>query len=133
MSDGCNCTCRCPLPRTPDCNDLCDDCWRAWCVGSKEHQPIADRSYMGVYGITSPWVGWLIGRAPELIAEPAGFLQHTEVAPGCPGPYCAQRMVRRPGAWKCYQHDPPHVIRVPIHFPGTPKAKVRLLEEVPTD
>lgn len=130
MSDRCNCACGCAGSNVPDSNDLCRRCWRAWCEGSAKHRPIVDRSYMGVYGLMSPWTGWLIGRAPELVAEPTGFLQRREVAPRCPGVFCSQTMVRRPGAWKCYHHDPPRVIRVPIHLPGTPQARVLHLKEV---
>ncbi len=126
MSDLCACICRCGFFRAADCNDLCESCWRSWCLAEPEHAPVADRSYMGVYGITGVWTGWMMSRgAGHLVAEPASFLQSREVAPECPRFPCPYRMVRRPGAWKCYRHgEEPVVTPIVERVPRSPRVKV---------
>ena len=126
MSELCACICGCADIRAPDCSDLCAECWRAWCVADPKHAPVADSSYMGTYGITGVWAGWLISRgAGHLMAEPAGFFQRAEIAPTCPIHQCSYRMVRRPGAWKCYRHGAePVTIPVPERFPRSPQMRV---------
>ncbi len=121
MNNRCACICSCGDFRARDCSDLCADCWRLWCVASKDHAPIANRSYIGTYGITGVWLAWLMGRAPHLVAEPAGFLMRAEVAPHC---HCGALMVRRPGAWKCYRHEEPVVSSIAERFPRSPQLGV---------
>jgi len=60
---------------------------------------------MAVYGLTGPWTGWLIGRAPHLVAEAASELTRPETPQRCPNQKCRAAMVRRPGAWKCYRRE----------------------------
>lgn len=123
MTISCACICGCADVRARDCNDLCVECWRSWCLANPEHAPIADRSYMGTYGVTGLWLGWLMSRAPHLAAEPAGFLMQREVAPVCR--QCPYRMVRRPGAWKCYRHgEEPVVVVINERFPRSPQVSV---------
>ena len=124
MSEQCACICGCVEARGDDCNDLCAECWRSWCLVDQKHTPVADRSYMGTYGITGVWAGWLISRGVgHLIAEPAGFFQRAESHPVCPE--CEYRMVRRPAAWKCYRHgDDPVVLPITERFPRSPQVRV---------
>ena len=120
----CNCACRCWSSPEPDCDDLCAACWREWCTGSTEHRPAAERSYMAVYGLTGPWTGWLIGRAPHLVAEAASELTRPETPQRCPNQKCRAAMVRRPGAWKCYrreEHEETIAVLVPERFPHSPR------------
>jgi hypothetical protein len=119
----CACRCWCTRARHPDCDTLCETCWREWCQGSQKHAPRADSSYMGTYGLTNIWTGWLISQAPELAAQTPAALRTPEVTPRCPSP-CGWRMIRRPGAWKCYQHDPPVVIPDKLHLPHSPAITV---------
>lgn len=113
------CACRCGDEAEPLADGLCESCWREWCGGSTRHQPIADRSYMGVYGLMGLWTGWLIGQgAGEIVAQPPTYLQRPETPPLCPK--CGERMVRRPSTWKCYRHDEPVVMRADIPLPRSP-------------
>ena len=124
LERSCACKCRCGLTRARDCNDLCAECWSDWCLGSEKHAPVADRSYMGTYGITGAWAGRMMSRgASQLLAEPAAFLQRPEVAPPCPSG-CDNRMVRRLGTWKCYRHPEPVVIQIEDRFPRSPQVSV---------
>lgn len=124
----CACTCCCCRDRLQDGNGLCDRCWTEWCQASTEHAPVADNSYLGTYGITGLWTGWLISRGEgHVVGEGADFLQRYEWAK-CPAPFCEQRMVRRPGAWKCYRHKEPVVVVVPDRLPRSPRVKVPLGE-----
>lgn len=114
----CACRCECAWGAASDCNDLCEGCWRSWCLGSEDHAPLADRSYVGVYGITGVWSGWLLSRgASALLAESATDLQRSEIGPLCG---CGNRMVRRPAAWKCYRHKEPVVVVIEEWLPRSP-------------
>lgn len=126
MNDRCACVCSCGDYRARDCSDLCEPCWRLWCIADGGHGPIADRSYMGTYGITGVWTGWMMScGAGHLVAEPASFLQTREVAPMCPVFGCNNRMLRRPGVWKCYRHgEEPIVIVITEQFPRAPQVSV---------
>jgi hypothetical protein len=122
MNDRCACICSCGDYRARDYSDLCANCWRLWCLAEGGHGPVADRSYMGTYGMTGPWLAWLLNRAPHLVAEPASFLQRRQMAPNC---HCGYPMVARPGAWKCYRHgEEPVVLVVQERFPRSPQASV---------
>lgn len=81
-----------------------------------------DRSYIGTYGITGVWAGWLMSRgASYLLAEPPSSLQRAEVAPIC---RCGNRMVRRPGVWKCYRHAKPIVVVIAERLPRAPQVEL---------
>jgi hypothetical protein len=118
------CACRCGCPRGPAqrCNGLCERCWLEWCQGSETHAPLANSSYMGTYGLGNIWTGWLISKAPELIAETPEALLRPEAARRCPS--CGQQMSRRPGGWKCYRHEPPIVILEEVRLPRSPQIDV---------
>lgn len=45
--------------------------------------PDAGASYLGAYSLANEWVTWLIGRAPELVAEPPSRLSQAESPPRC--------------------------------------------------
>ena len=87
-----------------------------WATGDSCSPP--PRSYMGVYGITNPWAGWLISKAPELVAETSKFLQRPMPSPRCPRGEHA--MVRLPGTWKCYRHEEAVVIEDRPSFSKAP-------------
>jgi hypothetical protein len=118
---GCICKCGCGRERVPDCNNLCERCWRQWCEGSEKHSPIADNSYMGTYGITNPWTGWIMGQAPHLVAETPAMLLRPEAPPRCPE--CGADMHRRIGAWKCYHHEEPVIVPETLDLPCSPRVK----------
>lgn len=130
MMKPCACKCRCSRDRVPDCNDLCERCWLAWCEASEKHQPVADRSYLGTYGVTGLWTWWIANHASHMLAEPAAhFLREPERIPICPASGLAPHsMVRRPGAWKCYQHDPWVVQPIPEKLTRAPAVTVPLKE-----
>lgn len=130
---SCACKCNCYRAREPDCDGLCQRCWKEWCHASEEHGPAADTSYMGTYGLANVWTGWLISQKPELVAEGADVLQRYETPPRCPDPRGEHRhvlmgvpMVRRPGCWKCYrvEHDEPVVVMDKPRLPRSPRLKV---------
>ena len=75
-STGCACICRCRFgAAVPDCDGLCEGCWREWGEGSADHGPVADASYLGTYGIGGIWTGWLISiGAGHIVAEHPGFI-----------------------------------------------------------
>ena len=115
MSARCACRCDCPLPREVNTNDLCRRCWGEWCRASEQHRPIADRSYFGTFGLRGLWTPWLMNVASEVLAQPLSHLL-TMTAPKCPhvlesGAVCGAMMLARPGAFKCYRHEPWAVIR----------------------
>lgn len=120
----CVCRCRCGRDQQSDMDGLCAVCWRAWSKASEKHQPIADRSYLGVYGLTNPWAPWVMNRASHLLAKRAKDWRVAEVAPRCPNAMCGMTMVRRPGAWKCYHHDPPIETPEALELPRSPVANV---------
>ena len=128
MSDPCACRCCCWSSRSPDCDRLCEGCWREWCGGSAEHGPAADSSYMGTYGLTGVGTGWLISiGAGDLVSQPAGFISRYVVPPRCPDPFCRAPMVPRPGAWKCYRqegHSETVVVPMTLKAPRSPQLKV---------
>jgi len=70
VSARCACRCDCAGSRDPDCNDLCRRCWGEWCRASEQHQPIADRSYFGTFGLRGLWTPWLMNVASEVLAQP---------------------------------------------------------------
>ena len=81
-----------------------------------------DPSYLSTYGVTNPWTCWLLAQQSELVAEDAASFSVSNVAaPKCPKPRCRQRMSWRPGAYKCYRHDPPIVIAVEATLPVAPE------------
>jgi len=131
VTPRCACRCVCAQDREAGCNDLCARCWREWCTAEKDyakHAPIADRSYLGTFGMTGCWTSWILNRASELLARPLSEWTQAEVAPKCPAerPYlvCGEPMVRRPGKWACYHHQPPVVINDVPEAPTTPRLKV---------
>lgn len=97
-----------------------------------EAPPDAGNSYLGMFTIRNPWVCWLIGQgAGELCAETMEELLAPERPPDCPecsaaAVYFWQRvkMVRIPGAWKCYRHDLPVVIMDVPKLPRAPEGDV---------
>lgn len=107
-----------------DAEGLCAECWTDWCRGSEHHGPVADASYLGTYGITGIWTGWLISRAAHLVAETPAKLQSGEYPPMCPAG--DHRMVSRLGAWKCYRHDDDVVVPKVTRLPRAPKVDVRM-------
>ena len=109
MSARCACRCDCAGSRDPDCNDLCRRCWGEWCRASEQHQPIADRSYFGTFGLRGLWTPWLLNMASEVLAQPVSYLLSGQAPPPCP--QCGAMMLARPGAFKCYRHEPWAVIR----------------------
>lgn len=133
VSAGCACKCACLAYRVDGANGLCSDCWREWNTGSRDHEPVADNSYMGTYGIAGVWTGWLISQgAGHLVAESPAALQGGEYPPTCPS--CPYKMVSRPGAWKCYRHDEPIVILKRIAFPRSPDIAVDMIpQDDPSD
>ena len=132
---ACACKCGARLPEGRGClirvrkdqNNLCQFCWLEWCQGAEGHAPIADNSYLGTYGLRNIWTGWIIGQAPELIAETPEALLRPESPRRCPG--CPEQMVRRPGGWKCYHHEPPLVILEEVRLPRT--AQVNAMRCIP--
>ena len=44
----------------------------------------AESSYLGAYTLRNQWVTWLIGRAPELVAEDMSETSQAEHPPLCP-------------------------------------------------
>ena len=70
--------------------------------------PDAGVSALGHWTLASPMVVWMLTHAPDLLAcRPKALVSRRGVL-RCPPP-CYKAMVRRPGAWKCYRHDPPYV------------------------
>ncbi len=51
------------------CDNLCEDCWRAWCLMDDWHGPYADSSYLGVYGVGGIWTAWLINNGGSHLME----------------------------------------------------------------
>ncbi|OFW63655.1 MAG: hypothetical protein A2Y74_04460 [Actinobacteria bacterium RBG_13_63_9] len=121
---SCGCKCGCPWGPAPDCDGLCSACWREWCRASEKHAPIADDSYMGIYGLGNIWTGWIMSQAPHVVAEPPAYLQRHETAPRCPE--CDWPMVRRVGCWKCYRlaHEETVVVMEDLHLPRSPRLRV---------
>jgi hypothetical protein len=117
----CSCKCACFHNPEPHCYGLCEPCFLDWCEASDAHAPIADNSYLGTYGINNIWTGWLISRAPDLVAETPHALLRPEPTPACP--LCREPMARRPGAWKCYNpaHHEPVVILERPNLPRSPR------------
>ncbi len=84
-----------------------------------------DPSYLSTYGITNPWAVWLLGKQPEMLSEDARSFSQSDIAP----PYCPQhfaqiRMHWRPGAYKCYFHEPPFEIAIEHEYDKAPKLNV---------
>lgn len=90
------------------------------------------RTYLARYSIINPWAGWLIGRAPELVAMEPTDLQQGDAAPECPrGGTWAQpkhRMVLRRGYYACYRHGEAEEDWVKVtarpDYPRAPKGDV---------
>ncbi len=82
-----------------------------------------DPSYLDTYGITNPWSVWLLNRHPEQLADDAAaFSESRVIPPGCPR--CPNRMEWRPGAFKCYLHDPPSEIPIKHEYAKAPRLDV---------
>jgi len=87
--------------------------------------PAGGETYMGVYTLANPIVAWLIGLAPEIVAEPAERLRRGgDTPPRCPIEECGARMHYRPGAWRCYQHDETVTVAVRPHYAPAPRGDV---------
>ena len=125
---GCACRCRCLNNRVDDADGLCAKCWQEWCHASEDHAPVADASYLGTYGITGIWTGWLISRAAHLVAETPAKLHSGEYPPMCSRshPDGGHQMVSRLGAWKCYRHDDDVVVPKVTRLPRAPAIDVVL-------
>ena len=127
MASQCVCVCGCGCGGDETKDALCGSCWFKWCRGEGKHSP-RDGSYVATYGLTNVWTGWLISRGyAEIVALPPSAMFKPERAPRCPA--CVKeavdiRMVRRPGGWKCYHHDPPAVVADRLDLPRTPRANV---------
>ena len=85
--------------------------------------PDAGHSYLGKYGlIGNPWAVWLLQQS-ELLAIDSGRFTNGRVRP----PLCPKsllpphRMVWRPGAFKCYQHDKPVVVPIKVTYAKAPR------------
>lgn len=124
FSGRCACRCACLSGRDRHCNGLCERCWLEWCQGSETHAPVEPNSYLDTYGVGNIWTGWIIGQAPELVAQTPEALLRPETPRRCPG--CGQRMARRPGGWKCYSacHKETVVVPAKIPLPRSPSIKV---------
>jgi hypothetical protein len=114
----CSCKCRCLYHPGQHCFGLCEECFLQWSTGSTHHAPAADNSYLGTYGINNIWTGWIIGQAPELVAERPEALLRPEAPRRCPA--CNQLMARRPGGWKCY--NPSHELLAISEQPKLPRS-----------
>lgn len=123
-SAKCSCACACLHTPHPHSYGLCQDCLLQWCQGSDSHAPATDNSYLGTYGITNIWTGWLISQAPHLVAETPAALLRPGATPRCPDFLCGAPMVRRLGAWKCYHHEKPVVLLEEVTLPRSPTIKV---------
>lgn len=93
---------------------------RTW---MRDLTPAGDRSYLGHYGlIGNPWAVWLLGRQSEMLADDARLFSRSRIVP----PDCPQHglasvpMHWRPGAFKCYYHEPPFEIRIEPRFEPAP-------------
>jgi len=64
-------------------------------------------SLLGVYGLNSPLVRWLLNKRSDLLALTPGQAARPRVAYRCPMPGCGRPMVFRAGGWTCYAHDRP--------------------------
>lgn len=119
-SGRCSCKCRCYYDPAQHCHGICKECFLQWSTGSDTHAPAADNSYLGTYGLTNIWTGWIISKSPELAADTPAALLRPKTPPHCP--LCDDPMARRPGAWKCYNlsHQQPVVILDQPSFPRSP-------------
>ena len=122
--ESCACACHCFGPRLQD--GLCESCWREWGLGSADHGPVADSSYLGTYGLAGNiWTGWLISiGAGHIVAEHPGFISRYVVPEKCPDSHCGASMVARPGAWKCYRHEEAIVVPMVVKLPRSPDLQV---------
>lgn len=99
-----------------------------------EPAPAADGTYFGAYGITNPWVAWLIRRAPNLVARtPDRMLVAAPIVPSCPDQDCSKPMVSRPGAWCCYRHDETIRVLIEDKFERAPDVDVLSRVQQPLD
>ncbi len=79
-----------------------------------ELTPAGDRSYLGHYGLVgNAWAVWLLAQQSEMLADDASLFSKGRIVP----PDCLKHFARvpmhwRPGAFKCYQHEPPFEIRI---------------------
>lgn len=72
----------------------------------------AGDSYMGHYGLASPWAVWLLNRASWLLTVQPNQWGHRDRPPTCPQTMDRHPMVARVGVWKCYRH--PETVVVPM-------------------
>ncbi|HZP56702.1 MAG TPA: hypothetical protein VFC53_04005 [Dehalococcoidia bacterium] len=96
-----------------------------------EPAPAADATYFGAYGLTNPWVVWLLKRAPEMVADTArDFLRRDDRRPpACPA--CDARMAFRWSEWVCYRLDEhAEPVRLPIEEQLLPAPDVDVLTRV---
>jgi hypothetical protein len=102
----------------------------------------AGSSYLGAYTLGNPLVTWLIGRAPELVAEDVSETSRAERPPLCPQlqsrgwGHCNEPMQLRArpakgvsgsrgtSCWVCYRHTEPHEIAVLPAYPRAPAGDV---------
>ena len=89
----------------------------------------AGGSYLGAYTIKNEWVAWLIGRAPELVAEPVSQTSQAEQPPACQKLMdgwrkCRQPMVLRPGYWTCFRHGEPVRLKILPTYDRAPAGDV---------
>ncbi|MBF8255102.1 MAG: hypothetical protein HW375_9 [Anaerolineales bacterium] len=121
MRQPVECVCRCRCGRTPDTDGdgMCLLCWQSWNapldIAEQKHQPIADRSYLGTFGLTGIWTPWLMNVAGHLLAARAAEFGGAAPVPKCPGMVfgfrCREPMAYRADGWKCYRHTPPVVVK----------------------
>lgn len=88
-----------------------------------------DPSYLSTYGITNPWSAWLVGADSSVLSYTVNELVHQPIdIPFCPDPLGEHaqpiRMLYRPGAWKCYQHDSPVMIPIETQIERAPEIDV---------
>lgn len=94
------------------------------------HEPIADRSYLGMFGLRGLFTGWIMNRASQLLAFPGLTQWSAPPPPKCPhwdGGRCGLTMLWRPGAYKCFHHDPPEVIPIAEPMPVSPQVSTPLI------
>lgn len=118
------CICRCRCGRVPDADadGLCLRCWQAWQApgDGPEHAPIADRSYLGTFGLSGIWTPWLMNRAEgRFLGMHPSVVHDTPPPENCPK--CKNPMVFRAEGWKCYRHEPWIVIKHPDNLPRVPE------------
>jgi hypothetical protein len=93
-------------------------------------QPVsnADSTYLGAYGLRNPWAVWLLNRYADSLSRTPQRLAVDERPPRCPavegGQRCGEPMRSRPGAWRCYLHEPPASIAAEVPVASAPDIDV---------